>query len=82
MNGCPYFKLLKVATLALGNLIHCKLQSFPKKDYIFIKIIPCISFRIPSVLKAYDRVCRETNQKCNLLSENPMIAFVHTRFSL
>ncbi len=29
----------------------------------------------PSV-KAYDRVCRETNRKCNLLSENPVIAIM------
>ncbi len=50
--------------LALVNLIKCKLfQSFYKHE-----IFPCNSFHIPSVLKTYGRVCRETNRKCNLLS--------------
>ncbi len=53
--------------LALVHLINCKLfQSFYKHE-----IIPCNSFHIPSVLKSYGRVCRETNRKCTLLlSEN------------
>ncbi len=57
--------------LALVHLMNCKLlQYLYKKDSNVIKLIPCNSFRIPSVLKACDRVCRETNRKFNLLSEN------------
>ncbi len=55
--------IIKKKHLALVHLINCILfQSFYKHI-----IISGNSFHIPSVLKAYCRVCRETNRKLNLL---------------
>ncbi len=66
-------KTSKKREIALVHLINCKLfQSFYKH-----KIVPGSSFHIASVLKAYCRVCRETNRKLNLKGKSPVIAFVH-----